>query len=94
MPPRQPAPTTISIVPKLRVSRKAMAPGAISMAMARMMPTAFSAPDNRQREQGEEARSAASRTGRPIGLGLLRIEGMQQQIPPLDGNDGQQRPRR
>jgi hypothetical protein len=28
----------------LRVIRKAMAPGEISMAMARMMPTAFNAP--------------------------------------------------
>ena len=63
-----------------------MAPGAISMAMTRMMPTAFSAPTMVSDEQRQQA--VVQQADRQAdGPRLLRIEGMQQQVAPLDEHD-------
>jgi hypothetical protein len=45
---------TMSMCEKRRVTRAAMAPGAISMAITRMMPTAFSAATMVTREQHQQ----------------------------------------
>ena len=63
-----------------------MAPGAISMAMARMMPTACSAATTVSDDEREQA--VVQQTHRQAdGPGVRRVEGVQQEAAPLDEDD-------
>ena len=74
-----------SMALNLRVTRKAMAPGKISMAMARMMPTAFKAPT--MVRIGSPAIRSAAADRQSDRSRLRRVECVQEKVPPFDEDD-------
>ena len=65
-----------------------MAPGAISMAMTRMMPTALQRADDGQRQERQQAVMQQAHR-QADGARMLRVEAVQQEIAAVTQHDAQ-----